>query len=103
MDVAEFDRIASALNGVTQKKQRGHVTVALPGQAGRTTARRDARGHPDRLRAATGVADSLLRNRSRARQSSVGHMMVVAELESGDDGAFEDALMAAWALQASHA
>ena len=30
------------------------------------------------------------------------HMMVVADLESGDGGAIEDALMAAWALQAGH-
>jgi hypothetical protein len=28
--------------------------------------------------------------------------MVVADLESGDDGAIEDALMAAWTLQAGH-
>ena len=30
------------------------------------------------------------------------HMMVVADLASGDGGAIEDALMAAWALQAGH-
>jgi hypothetical protein len=30
------------------------------------------------------------------------HMMVVADIESGNDGAIEDALMAAWALQAGH-
>ena len=29
-------------------------------------------------------------------------MMAVADPESGDDGAIEDALMAAWALQAGH-
>jgi hypothetical protein len=29
-------------------------------------------------------------------------MMVVADLESGGDGAVEDAMMAAWALQAGH-
>jgi hypothetical protein len=28
--------------------------------------------------------------------------MVVADLESGDDGAIEDALKAAWALQTGH-
>ena len=32
-----------------------------------------------------------------------GHMMVVADLESGDNGAIVDALMAAWALLAGHA
>ena len=29
-------------------------------------------------------------------------MMVVADLSAGDEGAVEDALMAAWALQAGH-
>jgi len=102
MDVAEFDRIASALNGVTSRSSEG---MSQWRYQGRLVARQLDATHVV-IRTDFAPRQELL---SRYRETFhvparyEGHMMVVADLESGDDGAIEDALMAAWALQAGHA
>ena len=102
MDVAEFDRIASALNGVTGRSSEG---MSQWRYQGRLVARQLDATHVV-IRTAFAPRQELLARYSGTFHVPAryeGHMMVVADLESGDDGAIEDALMAAWALQAGHA
>lgn len=101
MNVAELERIASALTGVTKASIGGLAQWRF---RGRLVARQlDARHVVIRT-------DFAPRHQLLSRFPGTfhvpakyeRHMMVVADLESGDDGAIEDALMAAWALQAGH-
>ena len=101
MDVAELDRITSALTGVTRSSSDG---LAQWRYKGRLVARQLDETHVV-VRTDFAPRHQLLSRHPRtfhvpARYER--HMMVVADLESGDDGAIEDALMAAWALQAGH-
>ena len=102
MDVAEFDRLASALNGVTSRSREG---MSQWRYQGRLVARQLDATHVV-IRTDFAPRQELLSSYSGTFHVPAryeGHMMVVADLESGDDGAIEDALMAAWALQAGHA
>ncbi|HET9944470.1 MAG TPA: hypothetical protein VFR56_02380 [Actinomycetes bacterium] len=102
MDVAEFDRIASALGGVARKRGEG---LAQWRYQGRLVARQLDATHVV-IRTDFAPRQELLSlhpGTFHVPARYEGHMMVVADLESGDDGAIEDALMAAWALQAGHA
>ena len=102
MDAAEFDRIASALTGVTRRRAEG---LSQWRYQGRLVARQLDATHVV-IRTDFAPRDELLSVSPATFQVPARyerHMMVVADLESGDDGAIEDALMAAWALQAGHA
>ena len=102
MDVAEFDRIATALRGVSRRHGDGSAQWRYQG---RLVARQLDATHVV-IRTDFGPRDELLSLSPGTFQVPAryqGHMMVVADLASGDDGAIEDALMAAWALQAGHA
>lgn len=102
MDVAEFDRIASALTGVARRRSEG---LSQWRYQGRLVARQLDATHVV-IRTDFAPRDELLSVSPGTFQVPAryeAHMMVVADLESGDDGAIEDALMAAWALQAGHA
>lgn len=99
MDVAEVDRIASALTGVTSRSSDGRAQWRYQG---RLLARQLDATHVV-IRTDFGPRDELLARYPgtfHVPATYERHMMVVADLESGDDGAIEDALMAAWALQA---
>ena len=102
MDVAEFDRIASALTGVTRGRSAG---LSAWRYQGRLVARQLDATHVV-IRADFTPRHELLSlhpGTFHVPARYERHMMVVADLGSGDDGAIEDALMAAWALQAGHA
>jgi hypothetical protein len=101
MRLAELDRIASALAGVTR---RSSGCLAQWRYRGRLVARQLDATHVV-IRSDFAPRHELLSRYPAtfhvpARYER--HMMVVADLESGDAGAIEDALMAAWALQAGH-
>jgi len=101
MDVAELDRITSALTGVTRTCSGG---VAQWRYKGRLVARQLDATHVV-IRTDFAPRHELLSRfpgTFHVPAKYERHMMVVADLESGDDGAIEDALMAAWALQAGH-
>jgi hypothetical protein len=101
MDIAELDRIASALTGVTRKRSGG---LAQWRYKGRLVARQLDTTHVV-IRTDFAPRHQLLSRYPGTFQVPARyerHMMVVADIESGDDGAIEDALMAAWALQAGH-
>ena len=102
MDVAEFDRIASALSGVARRRSHG---LAQWRYQGRLVARQLDATHVV-IRTDFAPRQELLSLSPDTFQVPAmyeGHMMVVADLESGDDDAIEDALMAAWDMQAGHA
>jgi hypothetical protein len=95
MRLAGPDRIASALAGVTRRSSGG---LARWRYQGRLVARQldgDARRAPRHQLLSRYPATFEVPARYERH-------MVVADLESGDAGAIEDALMAAWALQAGH-
>ena len=101
MDVAELDRIASALTGVRRSSGGG---LAEWRYKGRLVARQLDATHVV-IRTDFAPRDELLSRYPKTFHVPAKyerHMMVVADLESGGDGAIEDALMAAWALQAGH-
>ena len=101
MDAAELDRIASALTGVTRRNSGG---LAQWRYKGRLVARLLDETH------VVIRTDFAPRHQLLSRYPGTfhvpaiyeRHMMVVADLATGGDGAIEDALMAAWALQAAH-
>ncbi len=101
MDVEEVNRIASALTGVartssgglTQWRYKGRL-VARQLDATHVVIRTDFAPRHQLLSRFPGTF--------HVPASYERHMMVVADLASGDGGAIEDALMAAWALQAGH-
>ena len=94
--------MASALDGVTSRTSEG---LSQWRYQGRLVARQLDATHVV-IRTDFAPRQELLSRHSGTFQVPARferHMMVVADLKSGDDGAIEDALMAAWALQAGHA
>jgi hypothetical protein len=96
--IDEVDRLAAALEGVRRTAPQGQAEWRYHG---RLVARQLDGAHVV-IRADFEYRDSVLRqfpgtfsvpNRYKK------HMMVVADLPSGDAGAIEDALEAAWQLQ----
>ena len=100
MDLRGFDERATSLEGVRRRTVDGAARWVY---RGRLVARELDATHVV-IRVPFDVRDSLV-----ARQPAVfevprrfeKHMMVVADLDAGDDGAVEDALEAAWSLQRS--
>ena len=101
MDVEDLDQIASALAGVARSSSAG---LAQWRYRGRLVARQLDRTHVV-IRTDFAPRQQLLSSYPETfhvPSQFERHMMVVADLESGNDGAIEDALMGAWALQAGH-
>ncbi|MGN6792748.1 MAG: hypothetical protein ACTHJW_10210 [Streptosporangiaceae bacterium] len=100
MHMGEVDNLAAALEGVRRSSSRG---LAQWRYRGRLVARQL---DDDRLviRADFEYRDSILRQFPETfsvPNRYAKHMMVVADLRTGDAGAIEDAIEAAWRLQRS--
>jgi hypothetical protein len=100
MQMTDVARLASELAGVRLSAPKG---LAEWRYHGRLVARQVDDSHLV-IRADFDYRDSLLRQFPRTFSVPtryVKHMMVVADLATGDAGAIEDALEAAWLLQRS--
>lgn len=98
MDLAEFGERAEALDGVRRRTVDGAARWVL---AGRLVARELDPTHVV-VRVPFDVRDRLVADQPTVfsvPRRFVRHMMVVADLGAGDDGAVEDALEAAWRFQ----
>jgi hypothetical protein len=98
MDLDAFDELATSLAGVRHTSSEGRARWQ---RNGRLVARQLDESHVV-VRVPFDVRDALLQQypdvfSMPARFAK--HMMVVADLASGDDGAVEDAVNAAWRLQ----
>ncbi|WP_377643507.1 hypothetical protein [Oryzobacter terrae] len=99
MDLEDFDGRATSLDGVRRTTSSG---LARWQRKGRLVARELDATHVV-IRVAFDVRGRLLEDHPRVfsvPRRFEKHMMVVADLGAGDDGAVEDALEAAWRLQA---
>jgi hypothetical protein len=99
VDLDAFDELATSLAGVRRRTATGRARWQY---RGRLVARELDATHVV-VRVPFDVRDALLRQHPQAfsvppRFSK--HMMVVAALDAGDDGAVEDALESAWRFQA---
>ena len=100
LQISEVDRLAGALAGVRRSTADG---LAQWRYHGRLVARQ-IDGATLVIRADFDYRDWLLRqfpDTFSIPARYVKHMMVIADLASGDAGAIEDALEAAWQLQRS--
>lgn len=100
MDFGDLARLAEALQGVRRTTRKG---LAQWRYHGRLVARQLDATHVV-IRADFDYRDSVLRQfptTFSAPGRFAKHMMVVADLASGDAGAIEDAFEAAWLLQRS--
>lgn len=100
MEISDVARLAEALAGVRRTAPDG---LAEWRYHGRLVARQLDDAHLV-IRADFDYRDAVLRQfpeTFRVPARYVRHMMVVADLASGDAGAIEDALEAAWQLQRS--
>jgi hypothetical protein len=98
MDLAAFDALATSLDGVRRTDPGGAARWQLHG---RLVARELDATHVV-VRVPFDVRDALLRRNPgvfSVPHRFLKHMMVVADLDGGDDGAVEDAVEAAWNLQ----
>jgi hypothetical protein len=98
VEIDDVARLAQDLAGVRRTARDG---LAQWRYHGRLVARQLDDGHLV-IRAEFGYRDAVLRQfpgTFSVPARYVKHMMVVADLASGDAGAIEDALEAAWQLQ----
>ncbi len=98
MDLDTFGGLAMALPGVRRRSVGGAARWQVEG---RLVARELDPTHVV-VRASFDVRDDMLRRNPdvfSVPRRFAKHMMVVADLAAGDDGAVEDALEAAWRLQ----
>ena len=98
MRLADISRLASQLDGVTERTSHGPLDWRF---RGRLVARQldDSRVV---IRASFDDKDFLLHafpDTFSAPGRFAKHMMIVADLELGNDDAIEDAVIAAWELQ----
>jgi hypothetical protein len=99
MDIAKFESLAGRLDGVRTRTDDGLLSCRYHG---RLVARQIDETHVV-LRCSFDVRDSLLKqfpDTFSVPARFAKHMMIVADLRRGDEGAVEDALIAAWRLQA---
>ncbi|MGH3508865.1 MAG: MmcQ/YjbR family DNA-binding protein [Nocardioidaceae bacterium] len=102
MELETFDALATALAGVTRTRGAG---LARWSCRGRLVARELDASHVV-VRVPFDVRDLLLRQYPEVfsvPRRFAKHMMVVADLTAGDDGAVEEAVTAAWRLQSEGA
>ena len=98
MDLRDFDALATSLAGVRRTNPGGAARWHL---YGRLVAQELDATHVV-VRVPFDVRDGLLGGNPEVfsvPRRFVKHMMVVADLDGGDDGAVEDALEAAWTFQ----
>jgi hypothetical protein len=101
VDLGTFDGLAMALPGVRRRSAGGALRWQVDG---RLIARELDPTHVV-VRASFDVRDAMLSRHPdvfSVPSRFATHMMIVADLAAGDDGAVEDALEAAWRLQSSH-
>ncbi len=98
MSLADLSRLADQLNGVAERRRNGLLEWRYQG---RMVARQLDHGHVV-IRATFDFKDFLLQSfpetfsvPKRYRK----HMMIVADLETGNADAVEDAMIGAWELQ----
>jgi len=98
VELAELSGVATQLDGVTERRRSGLLEWRYQG---RLVARQLDRSHVV-IRATFDFRDLLLRSfpetfavPERFRK----HMMIVADLETGNPDAIEDAVIGAWELQ----
>ena len=99
--MAEFERLASAVEGVSTRKSGGLLSWRYHG---RLVARQLDETHVV-VRASFDTRDVFLTHFPRTFSVPprfAKHMMVVADLQNGDPDAIEEAVMAAWRLQAAN-
>jgi len=99
VDLAAFHELAAALPGVRRTSASGAARWQFQG---RLVARQLDATHVV-VRVPFDVRDALLHQHPHVFSIPprfAKHMMVVADLDAGDDGALEDALVSAWRLQA---
>lgn len=98
MDLPTFDELATSLPGVRRTSAGGAARWQC---RGRLVARELDAEHVV-VRVPFDVRDALLHQHPdvfSVPPRFARHMMVVADLVAGDDGAVEDALISAWRLQ----
>ena len=98
MKLADVSQLASQLEGVTERTRDGLLDWRFHG---RLVARQLDDGHIV-IRASFDFKDLLLQafpDTFSAPGRFAEHMMVVADLESGNADAIEDAVIGAWELQ----
>lgn len=98
MDLEAFGRVVTALRGVRRRSSDGAARWVYQG---RLVARELDSTHVV-VRVPFEVREGLLERHPRVFSVPARfarHMMVVADLAAGDDGAVEDAVEAAWSLQ----
>ncbi len=101
MDLGAFDDLATSLAGVRRTSAGGAARWQL---RGRLVARELDATHVA-VRVPFDVRDALLHQHPdvfSVPPRFAKHMMVVADLAAGNDGAVEDAVESAWRLQADH-
>jgi hypothetical protein len=102
MEISELEDLACRLGGVKTRRENGLLSCRYHG---RLVARQLDETHVV-LRCSFDIRDLWLEEFPEtfsvpARFAK--HMMIVADLRGGDDGAIEDALIAAWHLQSDAA
>lgn len=100
MRVAELSRLASQLEGVSERRRDGLLHWRY---SGRLVARQLDERHVV-IRASFDSRDFLLRSFPETfsvPRRYAKHMMIVADLRSGNADAIEDAVIGAWELQSS--
>ena len=100
MDIAAFAALVSQLDHVTARTRDGVLDCRYHG---RLVARQVGSGHVV-IRMSFELREEMLRlspDTFTVPARYANHMMVVAHL-GGDEGAIEDAVVAAWKLQVEH-
>jgi hypothetical protein len=98
MRVADLSRLATQLDGVTERRRGGLLDWRY---RGRLVARQLDHTHVV-IRASFDFRDFLLQSFPETfsvPKRFARHMMIVADLENGNPDVVEDALIAAWELQ----
>ena len=98
MKLADVSQLAAQLQGVAERRRDGLLEWRY---RGRLVARQLDDGHVV-IRASFGFRDLLVRSFPETfsvPRRFAKHMMVVADLESANADAVEDAVIAAWELQ----
>jgi hypothetical protein len=101
VDLDGFHELATSLAGVRRTSARGAARWQFHG---RLVARELDAAHVA-VRVPFEVRDALLHqypNVFSVPARFAKHMIVVADLDAGDDGAVEDAVTSAWRLQTEH-
>jgi hypothetical protein len=102
MEMSKFERLAASLDGVSTRTREGWLTCRYHG---RLVARQIDETHVV-IRCSLELRHPLLDQfpgTFSVPQRFAKHMMIVADLHAGDEGAIEDALVAAWRLQSDAA